>query len=129
MVIRFDLNKNNQKVVEEQAVGRGTNCHVKITLISLKVSAICTVRQYHNAVFFNHFTAPEPTVNVCVPHGTQYNDPSVHIATTAQNCDREFRPRQFQPVSAEPLAATRGTTVEKHCLNVIKCHEGKLRPV
>jgi len=44
MVIRFDLNKNNQKVVEEQAVGRGTNCHVKITLISLKVSAICTVQ-------------------------------------------------------------------------------------
>jgi len=46
MVIRFALNKNNQKVVEEQTVWRGTNCYVKISLISLKVSAICTVEQY-----------------------------------------------------------------------------------
>jgi len=44
-VIRFALNENNQKVVEEQAVWRGTNCYVKISLISLKVSAICTVQQ------------------------------------------------------------------------------------
>ena len=29
MVIRFALNKNNQKVREEQAVWRGTNCYVK----------------------------------------------------------------------------------------------------
>jgi len=29
----------------------------------------------------------------------------------------------------EPLAATRGTMVEKHCPNVIKFHEHKLRPV
>ena len=33
---------NNQKVVEEQAVWRDTNCYVKISLISLKVSEICT---------------------------------------------------------------------------------------
>jgi len=46
MVVRFALNKNNQKVVEEQAVWRGTNCYVKISLMSLKVSAICTVQQY-----------------------------------------------------------------------------------
>jgi len=33
MVIRFAPNKNNnQKVVEEQAVWRGTNCYVKISL-------------------------------------------------------------------------------------------------
>jgi len=45
MVIRFAPNKNsNQKVVEEQAVQRGTNCYVKISLINLKVSAICTVQ-------------------------------------------------------------------------------------
>jgi len=31
MVIRFAPNKNNQKVVEEQAVWRGTNCYVKIS--------------------------------------------------------------------------------------------------
>ena len=34
---------NNQKVVKEQALCRGTNCYLKISLISLKVSAICTV--------------------------------------------------------------------------------------
>jgi len=83
MVIRFARNKNNQKVLEEQAVWHGTNCYVKISLISLKVSAICTVQQYLNAVFFNHFTASEPSVNVCVAHGIQYNDPSVYIATAA----------------------------------------------
>jgi len=63
------------------------------------------------------------------------NDQSVYIATTAQNCGREFRPRQFRSISAEPLAATRGTqrfrgtTVEKHCPNVIQFHEGELRHV
>jgi len=45
MVIRFTPNKNNQKVVEEQAVGRSINCYVKVSLISLKVSAICTVQE------------------------------------------------------------------------------------
>jgi len=36
MVIRFAPNKNNnQNVVEEQAVWRGTNCYVKISLINL----------------------------------------------------------------------------------------------
>jgi len=45
MVIRFASNKkNNQKIVEEQALGRGINCYVKISLINLKVSAICTVQ-------------------------------------------------------------------------------------
>ena len=83
MVIRFAPNKNNQKVVEEQAVWRGTNCCVKISLISLKVSSICTVQQYPSAVFFNRFAAAEPSVNVCVAHGTQYNDWSVYIPTTA----------------------------------------------
>jgi len=42
MVIRFAHDKNNQKVVE-QAVWRGTNCYVKISLLNLKVSAICAV--------------------------------------------------------------------------------------
>jgi len=32
---------------------------------------------------FKLFTAAEPFVNVCVAHGTLYNDPSVYIATTA----------------------------------------------
>ena len=54
MAIRFASNKNNnQKVVEEQAVWRGTNCYVKISLINLKVSAICTVQQYPNVIKFH----------------------------------------------------------------------------
>jgi len=54
MVIRFAPNKNNnQKVVEEQAVWRGSNCYVKISLINLKVSAICTVQQYPNVIKFH----------------------------------------------------------------------------
>jgi len=54
MMIRFTLNKNNnQKVEEEQAVWRGTNCYVKISLINLKVSAICTVQQYPNVIKFH----------------------------------------------------------------------------
>ena len=31
---------SNQKVVDMQAVGRGANCYVKISLIYLEVSAI-----------------------------------------------------------------------------------------
>jgi len=86
-------------------------------------------------VFLNHFAAGEPSANVCVAHGTVRNDPSVYIATTAQNRGCEFRLAQFRSVSGEALAATRGTqrfrgtAVEKHCPNVIKFHEGKLRPV
>jgi len=54
MVIRFAPNKNNnQKVEEEQAVWRGTNCYVKISLINLKVSAICAVQQYPNIIKFH----------------------------------------------------------------------------
>ena len=53
MVIRFAPNKNNQKVVEEQAVWRGTNCYVKISLSNLKVSAICAVQQYPNVIKFH----------------------------------------------------------------------------
>jgi len=54
MVIRFATNKNNnQKIVEKQAVWRGTNCYVKISFISLKVSAICTVQQYPNIIKFD----------------------------------------------------------------------------
>jgi len=92
MVIRFAPSKINQKVVEEQAVWRCTNCYVKTSLINLKVSAICAFQQYRNGVFFNLFAAAEPSVNVCVAHGIQYNDPSFYIGTTAQNCDCEFRP-------------------------------------
>jgi len=43
MVIRLALNKYNQKVIEAQTVSCDTNCYVKISLISLKVSAFCTV--------------------------------------------------------------------------------------
>ena len=40
----FASNKNNdKKVVEKQAVWRGTNCYAKISLINLKVSAIATL--------------------------------------------------------------------------------------
>jgi len=52
MVIRFAPNKN-KKVVEEQAVWRGTNCYVKIPLISLKFPAICTVQRYPNVLKFH----------------------------------------------------------------------------
>jgi len=53
MAIRFAPNKNNnQKVVGEQAVWRDTNCYVKISVINLKVSAICTVQQYPNVIKF-----------------------------------------------------------------------------
>jgi len=34
--VRFASNKNNQKVVEEQEVWRGTNCYVKISLINFE---------------------------------------------------------------------------------------------
>jgi len=53
MLIRIAPKKNNQKVVEEQAIWRGTNCYVKISLINLKVSAICTVQQYPNVMKFH----------------------------------------------------------------------------
>jgi len=54
MVICFVPNKNNnQKVVEEQAVSRGTNCYVKISLINSKVTAICTVQRYPNVIKFH----------------------------------------------------------------------------
>jgi len=55
------------------------------------------------------FLAVGLSANVRVAHGNLCNDPIVHIVTTAQNCGREFRPRQFRFVSAEPLAVTRGT--------------------
>jgi len=52
--VRFASNKNNnQKVVEEQEVWRVTNCYVKIFLIILKVSAICTVQLYPNVIKFH----------------------------------------------------------------------------
>ena len=54
MVIRFAPNKNNnQKVVEEHAFWRGTNCYVKISLINLKVPAICLVQRYPNVIKFH----------------------------------------------------------------------------
>jgi len=52
MVIRFAPNKNNHKVVAEQAVWWGTNCYVNMSLINLKVSAICPVQQYPNVIKF-----------------------------------------------------------------------------
>jgi len=78
------------------------------------------------AVFFNLFAATEPSANVCVARGTLCNDPSVYIAITAKNCGCEFPPRQIRSVSAEPLAANRGTLgfrgtpVEKHWHTVIQ---------
>jgi len=54
MKIRFAPNKNNnQKVLEEQAVWRGTNCYVRISLISLKVAEICAVQRYPNVMKFH----------------------------------------------------------------------------
>jgi len=51
--VRFASNKNNQKVVEEQEVWRGTNCYVTISLINLKFSAICLVQQSPNVISFH----------------------------------------------------------------------------
>jgi len=54
MAFRFAPNKNNnQNVVEEQEAWRGTNCYIKISLINLKVSAVCTVQQYSNVTKFH----------------------------------------------------------------------------
>jgi len=53
MVIRFAPNKNSNQKVVEQAVWRGTNFYVKISLSSLKVSALCTVQQYSNVIKFH----------------------------------------------------------------------------
>jgi len=52
MVILFAPNKNNQKVVAEQAAWRGTIYSVKISLINLNVPAICTVQHYPNVIKF-----------------------------------------------------------------------------
>jgi len=77
MVIRFAPNKNNnQKVVEEQAVWRGTNFYVKVSFISLKVSAICTVQQYLDVIKFHEGklrpvydkTVHEQTDKKCLKH-------------------------------------------------------------
>ena len=51
--VLFVSNKNNEKVVDEQEIWRGTKCYVKISLINLKVSAICTVQQYPNVIKFH----------------------------------------------------------------------------
>jgi len=51
--VRIGSNKNNQNIVEEHELLRGTNCSVKISLINLKVSAICTVQQYPNVIKFH----------------------------------------------------------------------------
>ena len=51
--VGFASNKNNQKVAEAQEVGRGTNCDVKISLISLKVSEIYKVQQYPDVIKFH----------------------------------------------------------------------------
>jgi len=69
--------------------------------------------------------AVEPSANVHVAHATLCNDLSVFIATFAYNCGCEFRPWQIRPVSAEPLAATRGTPVENHWLSTVLCEECK----
>ena len=74
----------------------------------------------HTAVFFNLFAAAEPSTNACVARETLCNDPSVYIATTAQNGGCEFPPRQIRSVSAEPPAANRGTPIEKHWHTVIQ---------
>jgi len=91
---------------------------------------ICFMKMYIillRAVFFNLFAAAQPSANVWVAHGTLCNDPSVCIATIAQNYGCEFHPRQFWSVLAEPLAAIHGTLVEKHCLRVF-CYCSFLGP-
>jgi len=81
-------------------------------------------------VLLNLFAAAEPSANTCVAHGTLCNDPNVYIATTTLNWDYKFRFRQFRSVSAEPLAATRGTpslvlNVKLAC--VLSCIRPKVR--
>ena len=51
------------------------------------------------------------TKSICRP--LPYAMIQVSVRLSAVN---EFRPRQFRSVSAEPLAAIRGTPVEKHCI-------------
>jgi len=43
---------NNQKVIVPRQTACSSDCYVKISLISLKVSAICTVQQYPNVIKF-----------------------------------------------------------------------------
>ena len=57
MVIHFAPNKSNHEAVEEQAVWPdhklfNNNQHVKISLITLKVPAVCMVQQYLNVIKF-----------------------------------------------------------------------------
>jgi len=69
------------------------------------------------AVLFNLFVAAEPSANVSIAHGTLCIDPSVFIATTAQNWSQI----SFQAISVcfgGTLAATRGTPVEKQWFTV-----------
>jgi len=49
----WPLKNNNQKVEEDLAVWPGTFCYVKISLISLDVSAIFTVETYPNVTKFH----------------------------------------------------------------------------
>jgi len=53
MVIRFAPNKNKNQKAVEQAVWRGINCYLNISLNNLKVSAICAVQQYPNVMKFH----------------------------------------------------------------------------
>ena len=78
------------------------------------------------AMFINLFAAVEPSANVCVAQGTLCNDPSVYChkliycrsSIKTQNCGCKFHPRQIRSDSVEPLVATCGTLVEKHCSTV-----------
>ena len=83
MVIRFAPNKSNQKVVEEQAVWRdhklfNNNQHVKISPVTLKVSAVCTVQQYPSR------SAKPPGSLVSGPH-CNYKKAKEH-RSNHQNC-------------------------------------------
>jgi len=70
-------------------------------------------------VFFNLFAAAEPSASVCVAHGTLCNNPSVYtLFVISQMCGNAASMLYFY-VSAEPLADTRGTSVEKHCCVLI----------
>jgi len=74
-------------------------------------------------MFFNLLAAAEPSVNVYVAHGTLCDDPSVYIATTAQNCGCEFRLWQFRSVSDpwQPLVEPRLKNTELlHLVSIIQ---------
>ena len=61
----------------------------------MKALCIGSTRIASGQCFPTFLLSVELSANVCVAHGTLYNDPSVYIATSAYNCGRELRSGNF----------------------------------